>query len=79
MNKIMKSLLKTVLLIIAISNYGTAQDDSIFPLGEKAPNVHHSGDVWLGHLSEADSIFDYNIAVAKICLLYTSPSPRDRG
>lgn len=62
----MKSLLKTVLLIIAISNYGTAQDDSIFPLGEKAPNVHHSGDVWLGHLSEADSIFDYNIAVAKM-------------
>jgi len=65
MNRNMKLLIKTVLLIVAISNYGIAQDDSIFPLGEKAPNVHHTGDVWLSHLSAGDSIFDYNIAVAK--------------
>lgn len=42
-----------------------AQDHDIFTLGEKAPNVHHTGDVWLGHLSAGDSTFDYNIAVAK--------------
>lgn len=65
MNKNMKLLIKTVLLIFVISNYGIAQDGSIFPLGEKAPNVHHTGDVWLSHLSAGDSIFDYNIAIAK--------------
>lgn len=65
MNKIMKLLVKTVLLVMVISNCSTAQNNSIFPLGEKAPNVHHTGDVWLSHLSVADSIFDYNIAVAK--------------
>lgn len=61
----MRILLKTMLLIIGLSNYGVTQDYSIFPLGEKAPNVHHTGDVWLSHLSAGDSIFDYNIAVAK--------------
>lgn len=65
MNKIMKSLIQTVFLITAISTQVIAQNTSIFPHGEKAPNVHHTGDVWLSHLSAADSIFDYNIAVAK--------------
>ncbi len=65
MNKIIKSLIQTVFLIVAISNQVIAQNTPIFPHGEKAPNVHHTGDVWLSHLSAADSIFDYNIAVAK--------------
>ena len=65
MDKITKSLFKTLILIVAITNIGIAQDDSIFSLGEKAPNVHHTGDVWLIHLSAGDSIIDYNIAVAK--------------
>ena len=42
-----------------------AQEDSIFPKGKKAPNVHHTGNVWLNHLSVGDSIFDYNIVIAK--------------
>jgi quercetin dioxygenase-like cupin family protein len=40
-----------------------AQDD-LFPKGEKAPNVHHTGDVWLTHVSVADATFDYNVAHA---------------
>lgn len=65
MNRNMKLLVKTILLIVVVSNYGIAQNKTIFPLGEKAPNVHHTGDVWLSHLSTGDSIFDYSIAVAK--------------
>lgn len=42
----------------------SAQQASIFPKGAKAPNVHHTGDVWLNHLSEADSTFDFNVVVA---------------
>lgn len=56
------------MLIFTISTQLTAQDNSIFPLGRKAPNVHHTGEVWLSHLSHADSIFDYNIAVAKFAV-----------
>jgi quercetin dioxygenase-like cupin family protein len=38
--------------------------DPIFPKGEKAPNVHHTGDIWLSHVSDADETFDYNVAQA---------------
>lgn len=65
MNEIKKSFLLPILLFMAISTHVIAQNTSIFPQGEKAPNVHHTGDVWLSHLSTADSTFDYNIAVAK--------------
>ena len=41
-----------------------AQQAALFPRGEKAPNVHHKGDVWLYHPGEADEAFDYNLAVA---------------
>lgn len=62
----MKLILTTAfLLFTAITNHVIAQPFPIFPQGEKAPNVHHTGDVWLIHLSSGDSIFDYNIAVAK--------------
>lgn len=54
----------TILLFAALSTQAVAQDASIFPKGEKAPNVHHVGDVWLKQLHEPDSIFNYSISVA---------------
>ena len=56
--------ISTFLLITSLCSPIMAQDVSIFPLGEKAPNVHHTGDVWLSHLSAADSTFNYNVVVA---------------
>ena len=53
-----------ILLFAALSNQAVAQEAPIFPKGEKAPNVNHTGTVWLNELSEADSIFHYNTAVA---------------
>ena len=35
-----------------------------FPRGDLAPNVHHTGDVWLYSVSRADSTFDYNVTQA---------------
>ncbi|HKL17764.1 MAG TPA: hypothetical protein VJ905_02305, partial [Halalkalibaculum sp.] len=60
----MRYLLITMLFIAALSTRTLAQDAAIFPKGEKAPNVHHTGDVWLNHLSDADSTFDFNVVVA---------------
>ena len=61
----MKPLITTAFLLMStICAQVDAQDTPIFPKGEKAPNVHHTGDVWLYHLSNADSTFNYNIAVA---------------
>ncbi len=50
-------------LTTAIVTQAAAQD-AIFPKGKKAPNVHHTGAVWLNHVSDADSAFDYNIVMA---------------
>ncbi len=62
---IMKSrLFATVLLLAALPALAMGQAGPIFPKGDKAPNVHHTGDVWLNHLSEADSTFDFNVVVA---------------
>ena len=52
------------LLSVSLSSQLVAQESSIFPIGEKAPNVHHTGEVWLNHVSDADNTFDYNIALA---------------
>lgn len=61
----MKSrLFATVLLLAAFPALVMAQDEPVFPKGDKAPNVHHTGDVWLHHVSDADSTFDFNVAVA---------------
>ncbi|MBK7939463.1 MAG: cupin domain-containing protein [Lewinellaceae bacterium] len=49
---------------MSLSVQALAQEASVFPKGEKSTNVHNVGDVWLHHLSNADSIFIYNIAVA---------------
>ena len=59
----MKNLLNLIILLAALLSIpAVAQEVTIFPKGEKAPNVHHTGDVWLSHVSDADSTFDYNIA-----------------
>ena len=54
----------TIVFFAALSGQATAQDAPIFPKGEKAPNVHHVGNVWLHEVSEPDSVFNYGISVA---------------
>ena len=38
--------------------------NTTFPRGDLAPNVHHTGDVWLYYVSRADSAFDYYVTQA---------------
>lgn len=59
----MKNLLFGIFLI-SISSLSYAQEFNIFPIGQKAPNVHHTGDVWLNHLAAADENFDFNVVLA---------------
>lgn len=59
-----KILFSIVLMAAGFSTRAVAQDSPIFPKGEKAVPVHNTGDVWLHELSGADSVFNYNIAVA---------------
>ena len=54
----------TILLSAALSTTAEAQDASIFPKGEKAANVHHTGNVWLHELVKADNILDCHVSVA---------------
>lgn len=54
----------SLLLSVALSVQALAQDAPIFPKGEKSTNVYNVGEVWLHHLSNADTVFKYNIAVA---------------
>ncbi len=54
----------TILCLTALSFQAAAQQGFIFPKGEKGANVHHVGDVWLSHVTNADSTFKYNIAEA---------------
>ena len=61
----MKQILYFIILLSAsLSTQAVAQDASIFPKGEKSPNDHHIGTVWLKELNPPDSIFKYSIAVA---------------
>lgn len=54
-----------VLIMLAIAGITVkAQQTPIFPKGEKAPNVHHVGNVWLTELQPADSVFSYGTSVA---------------
>lgn len=59
----MKLPLYSALFLVGFAN-AIAQNDAIFPKGEKAANVHHVGEVWLNELSPADSIFTYSTAQA---------------
>ena len=43
---------------------GAMAQEALFPVGEKAANVYHTGDVWLSHVLEATETFDYSVAQA---------------
>ncbi len=60
----MKKVLSTILFFTVLAFEVKAQSNSIFPIGEKSPNIHNTGDVWLKELNVADSIFNNSIAVA---------------
>lgn len=53
-----------ILISVTLPLSIVGQNFSIFPKGEKSPNVHHVGNVWLKELNPPDSIFNYSIAVA---------------
>ena len=59
-----QTLFFTILCLTALSFQAVAQQGNIFPKEAKGANVHHVGDVWLSHVSNADSTFRYNIAEA---------------
>lgn len=60
----MKAIFYSTILLLALSTQVSAQDDPIFKKGEKAPNVHHTGNVWLIELNHPDSVFSYGTSVA---------------
>ncbi len=60
----MKQIAYSFLLLAALTTTVIAQETPLFPKGEKAPNVHHTGDVWLYHVSNADATFAYNLTLA---------------
>lgn len=60
----MRSIILTILFFVFLSYHSVAQESHIFPKGKKAPNVHHTGDIWLSHVFDADETFDFNIAQA---------------
>ena len=59
----MKRVLFLSMLFLATFSQ-SAVGQEIFSKGEKAPNVNHTGDVWLNHISDADETFNYNISLA---------------
>lgn len=61
----MKNLLMVCCLLGALTSCNTKPENtSIFPKGEKSPNVHHFGNVWLTELNPSDSVFTYGTSVA---------------
>lgn len=60
----MKNLILAAMLMIMSSAHVMGADASLFPKGDKAPNVHHTGTVWLSELSEGDSTFNFNVTYA---------------
>lgn len=60
----MKILISLTLLCLATLPQNVAAQESIFPKGDKAPNVHHTGDIWLAHVTDADEDFEYHVAQA---------------
>lgn len=59
-----KVLILMILISAAWPARAVAQTSAIFPKGEKSPNVHHVGNVWLTELNAPDSVFSYGTAVA---------------
>lgn len=62
----MKQVLHFTIVTFAFftTQLASAQETSFFLKGEKSPNIHHIGDVWLKELSGADSVFNNSIAFA---------------
>ena len=48
----------SLLVLFAVAASAQAQRVTPFPKGEVAPNVHHTGTVWLSELVEPDDAFD---------------------
>lgn len=59
-----KAIYLTVLLFAVIGTSAKAQEQDIFPRGEKAENINHTGDVWLSELNKADSSINSQISLA---------------
>lgn len=59
-----KAIYLTILLFTVATTQATAQEQSIFPLGEKAKNVNHTGDVWLSELNKPDDAINSQISLA---------------
>jgi 4-carboxymuconolactone decarboxylase len=53
-----------LILLVHLISVSFCQDPHIFAKGDKSPNVHHVGDVWLSELNAPDSIFNNGIAMA---------------
>ncbi|WP_316822904.1 hypothetical protein [Pedobacter gandavensis] len=45
-----KAIYFSISLILGFASQVLAQQGPIFPKGEKSPNVHHVGNVWLSNL-----------------------------
>lgn len=61
----MKALLYFTLFISFQLSGQISQNESVgLPKGNTAPNVHHTGTVWLNFMSQSDSIFNYNVVLA---------------
>ncbi|WP_116125386.1 DUF4440 domain-containing protein [Lewinella sp. IMCC34183] len=53
------------LLLCAVLHSGAgAQEQSLFPRGVKAENVHHTGDIWLYLPTDTTQQYNYHLAVA---------------
>lgn len=59
-----KAIYLTILLLAVVTHQVSAQDHSIFPLGEKAKNINHTGDVWLSELNKPDNAINSQISLA---------------
>ena len=59
----MKSRLSLIFCCLFTSGL-LAQEIEAFPKGDLAPNVHHTGKVWLNFLSQANDHFPYNMVLA---------------
>jgi quercetin dioxygenase-like cupin family protein len=61
----MKQIFYLIIIIVAgMPEKAFSQDASTFPKGEKAANVHHTGNVWLNELVKADNILDCHVSLA---------------
>lgn len=58
----MKQLFYVAILLFVGSTNAISQNVTIFPKGEKAPNVNHVGVVWRSQLSSADSVFNFGVS-----------------